>query len=299
MKPISKTGNVKMELCLNRYFVEDGELKNCYSFVPERMQWPLAVYDVIRIANSKPLFLTDHLKRLLHSGKLIGLSQSPDMQAISYTFKQLITANKVDEGNIRIQLGIPKGQHNLSFALWFIPHYYPTEDEYKKGVAAILVNYQRMQPNAKVYYEQYKTTQEKLRREHKVFETLLNSDEGITEGSRSNVFFIGKKEIITAPDHLVLKGITRQKTLQLCQQQGFPIKYRCVTTDELIQIQGAFITGTSPQILSLNQIDQFRHFNPRHPWILRLRKAFTKLIQSDWQNFDWDQMKSLSFESNP
>ncbi len=230
---------------------------------------------------------------------MIGLSQSPDIQAISYAFQQLITANKVDEGNIRIQLGIPKGQYSLSFALWFIPHYYPTEDEYKKGVAAILVNYQRMQPNAKVYYEQYKTTQEKLRREHKVFETLLNSDEGITEGSRSNVFFIGKREIITAPDHLVLKGITRQKTLQLCQQQGFPIKYRCVTTDELNQIQGAFITGTSTQILSLNQIDQFRHFKPRHPWILRLHKAFTKLIQSDWQNFDWDQMKSLSFESKP
>ena len=42
----------------------------------------------------------------------------------------------------------------------------------------------------------------------------------ITEGSRSNIFFLKDETLVTAPDNAVLNGITRKHILEICRENS-------------------------------------------------------------------------------
>lgn len=89
-----------------------------------------------------------------------------------------------------------------------------------------------------------------------VFEILLVNEQGvITEGSKSNFFLIKDEKLYTAPDALVLKGITRQYVIQIARREGIECVFRKILPMELGDAQAAFICGTSPKILPVHEID--------------------------------------------
>ena len=86
-------------------------------------------------------------------------------------------------------------------------------------------------------------------RESGVYEVLLvNRESKVTEGSRSNLFFIREGVVRTAPDSEVLPGITRQKVLELISEEGFRLDIRSLALEELPSAEAAFLTGTSPKV---------------------------------------------------
>ena len=84
---------------------------------------------------------------------------------------------------------------------------------------------------------------------------LVNSDGRITEGSRSNVFFIRNGEVYTAPADKVLLGVTRTMIIRIMEKAGIPLHYYSVKNDELKSFDAAFISGTSPKVLPIASID--------------------------------------------
>ena len=53
------------------------------------------------------------------------------------------------------------------------------------------------------------------------FEAIQHRDGVVTEGSLSNISIIKNGKVITHPaDNLILNGITRQKVLEICRQNG-------------------------------------------------------------------------------
>jgi len=84
---------------------------------------------------------------------------------------------------------------------------------------------------------------------------LVDHNGRITEGSRSNVFFIVKDTIYTAPSHIVLQGIMREKVLEIIENCNLNLKMECFPATELSKVHAAFITGTSPRILPISHID--------------------------------------------
>ncbi len=277
-----------MEHCLYDYYIEDERLMSCSQFDGAHLSWTHSIYEVIRIVDQKPLFFKDHLLRLKESALLKMPGTELDLHQIYNALKQLITANKAIEGNIRLQMR-KNAQNSFDFAAWFTQHSYPAEEQYREGVATSLVNHSRPEPNAKVFYAQYKNEQERIRKEKNVYETLLNSEKGIMEGSRSNLFFIADDSIITAPDEEVLKGITRQKLIELIHKAELPLVYRPLSEAEIPHLKAAFISGTSPKILPIRSIDNYTQLNPTHPWIMELRAAYDKAMKEDWNAFSWDQ----------
>ena len=83
---------------------------------------------------------------------------------------------------------------------------------------------------------------------------LVNNDGKITEGSRSNVFFIKDGEVYTSPSDTVLLGVTRTMIIRIIEKAGIPLHYHLVGKDELRSFDAAFLSGTSPKVLPIASI---------------------------------------------
>ena len=160
-----------------------------------------------------------------------------------------------------------------------IPHRYPTSEMYTNGVTCGTLRAERENPNAKVFQTSVRQKANELIAEKQFYEVMLIDHlERVTEGSRSNVFFIKDNQVITSPEDEVLLGITRQKTIQIAKELGLEIVQKEVFLDTLDTFDAVFITGTSPKILPVKQIDK-TIFNPSNNILTNLMEAYNQLIE--------------------
>ena len=256
----------------------DGTLKSIDFFIGACEPGCLDIYEVLRIQDHQPLFWTDHLQRLENSMN-IGLKTSWLTQhQIRQKIDLLIASNSLSDGNIKLEFRF-KQNGEQHFLAYFIPTRYPSADQYQKGVACCLLHAERTQPRAKIYNPQLRGAANQLIREKSVFETLLVDHNGfITEGSRSNVFFIRNQQLFTAPDETVLSGVIRKKVIEVIGDLQLPLHYKCMHYHDLSEVDAAFITGTSLRILPLSDIES-SHLNPHHPFIHQLSTGLNTLIE--------------------
>jgi branched-chain amino acid aminotransferase len=106
----------------------------------------------------------------------------------------------------------------------------------------------------------------------------VNEAGNITEGSRSNVFFVAGNKVFTSPDECVLKGITRDYVIQVIEKEGMQVDKTLVNTADLGHIEGVFITGTSIKALPVSMIDNITYSSSTHPKIVKIRDEFDMFI---------------------
>lgn len=241
-----------------------------------------SVYEVIRITDSVPLFLEDHLTRLKNSIKLIEQQLEFSNLKLTQLIHQLSAKNNFTTGNIKIVFSFAvndQAHESISCILFFVPHHYPEAAEYQKGKALQSLIIERPNPNAKISNTNLTQKIEMLKQSTGTDEILLTRHDGIvTEGSKSNIFFIGKHSILTPEQHQVLPGITREKVIAICQQQAIVCKETSIRRDKLVNFSGAFITGTSPKVMPVNAIDGIA-FDPLNPIILKIILAYDEMIK--------------------
>jgi branched-chain amino acid aminotransferase len=232
------------------------------------------IYEVIRVMSGVPLFLEKHIERLEASAGLVGSSVETIKEKLENNIRKLIEVNGNPDKNIKIIV------HNLEndtpdYMAFFIKSSYPTEEEYSKGVHAILLHEERTNPNAKIVNSSYKERVAAALSKAKAYEALLvNSKNEITEGSRSNVFFIRNGTVLTAPKGNVLIGITRVSVMELCERLGIKVLEEPVNVEILQEIDGLFMTGTSPKILPISTIDDMHFSSAGNQVIKALMKGY-------------------------
>jgi branched-chain amino acid aminotransferase len=221
-------------------------------------------YEVVRVISGKVLFLNDHLKRFRKSVESGGLPY-PGHEAVISSLRQLLKHNDFTEGNIRICLQ-PGSSGDSDLLSYFIPYFYPEECTYLSGVQLVTYRYMRSNPGIKKWDNNFRESVAGTIREHGVYEAILvNEKDEVTEGSRSNLFFIDSgRQLVTPPENCILPGITRKYVLQICRKEGIGVIERPVPRKELASMESCFISGTSPKVLPVWQIDgfQFRVDNP-------------------------------------
>jgi len=95
----------------------------------------------------------------------------------------------------------------------------------------------------------------KMIADQKLYEVLLvNRDNLITEGSRSNVFFVKDNVFYTAPASSVLVGVTRKKVIECLYKLEYMLVEEAVISSEIGNYDAVFLTGTSPGILPVQSI---------------------------------------------
>ncbi|MCG8580385.1 MAG: aminotransferase class IV [Bacteroidales bacterium] len=236
------------------------------------------IYEVFRIENFTPLFIDDHLERLKNSILIGGFTAQINIGQLKNRLKMLYSANSIADGNVKLDFRFTT-DGNMQFMAYFMPVHYPNESEYNEGIICSLQFSERHHPKAKIYNAEVRGKANTIIEQRHVYETILtNSDNCLTEGSRSNLFFIKDNTLITADDSTVLGGIIRKQILQLANDKNINVVYRSVNMDELSDMDAAFISGTSPRMLAINHIDK-TNYKTDHPLFTELRKALEIKIQ--------------------
>lgn len=236
------------------------------------------IYDVFRVENGRPIFLQDHLERLFKGLQQSKIVVSFSMEELRSKLFQLIKEAHVLNGNIKIEVVFKTSNHEMqSWRAAFIPTAYPDSLMYENGVDCCLLERERGNPEVKMANPQLRQESDRLRNDQSVYETILHSKGIITEGSRTNIFFIRKNELWTAPDHLVLSGTIRKKVIEIAESISIPIYLYPVTIEDLPRMDGAFITGTSPRVLPIRSID-YTSFKIPHPLTVLIMHKLQELI---------------------
>ncbi len=277
---------VGMESCLMSYYVLNTELKNSCDFNPVLFEDAPSVYEVIRIEKGVPLFLHDHIKRFFRSGKLNHVDIPVTEKQIISRVKAVVEANRMITGLIKF-LFLDHPVAGPLFAAWVTPFFFPLEELYNKGIEMISLPGERVNPNAKVSHQTVRQKADELIDKSGVYEVMLvNSNGVITEGSRSNLFFVKGGILFSAHSSLILPGVTRDKIMELALDSGIDIFESEFKTAELSCMEAAFITGTTPKVMPVQKIDTYS-FGIDHPVVKHLMKQYDKLVSDYIDKFRW------------
>jgi branched-chain amino acid aminotransferase len=272
-----------MNECFGKSFVLNGELKDADEFDHSMVYEGDSVYEVIRMVRGNPVFFRDHMERLASSTTYQGRRMLADTNMLRRAIIALTRSDRRKEINLKIVFNYNNSSDN--FLVYFIEPVFPTAGQYRKGVRGILFHAERKNPASKVINHKLRSSIYHRLIIEGAYEALLVNEGGvITEGSRSNIFFIRKDELITAPDDLVLGGITRKHILDICLEQKISVNLSCMKADELDSCQAVFMTGTSPMVLPFCQIDD-RHFDPSLPLIRKLRELYSSRAEASIREF--------------
>jgi branched-chain amino acid aminotransferase len=178
-------------------------------------------------------------------------------------------------GNIKIVINYNNGLSKVpQVFIYQIKHYYPTSREYDKGINTSLLYGKRNRPNAKfINLKINQLVAEEF--EHKnIHETLFVDENGnLTEGSKSNLFFVKDWIVYTPSDKGVLPGITRKHVIELCRELNISLTKTSIHISSIKDYDAAFITGTSVKILPIKHINHIE-FNVKNKTMLRLMRCF-------------------------
>lgn len=206
-----------------------------------------SVYEVVRVTDGRPVFLEEHYSRLEKSLAAMGRVPEFSCEELRECIADLVSESGIKDHNIKIEADVEGFSR-----LYLSPTHYPEPELYETGVKTDLFRGERRSPNIKMMDRELREATDEVIRKGGLYEVLLVDRNGqITEGSRSNVFFIKDGEVFTAPAEKVLLGVTRSKIIEIIRAMGVAIHEEAVDAGDIGSFDAAFISGTSPKVLPI------------------------------------------------
>lgn len=232
-----------------------------------------SVYEVVRLKDGRPVFLKEHYERLEASLAAIGMEVPFSYDELLRHVDEMVEKNHILDHNIKIEVDVS------GFSVIYLnPTHYPAAELYETGVRAGILNGERRNPNIKMIDQELRDAANAAIKAKDVYEVLLADRNGnITEGSRSNVFFIRNGEVYTSPSTHVLKGVTRLKIIEIIRELGAPLHEEHVSTEQAETCDAAFISGTSPGVLPISSLEG-REFDVGDPLLREIMKRYNDLL---------------------
>ncbi|NLY84854.1 MAG: aminotransferase class IV [Tissierellia bacterium] len=263
---------------IKEYLIVNGEIhRTGETDIFEKIEKP-PIYEVIRVIDGVPLFFEDHLNRMFDSAKLIDFQIPRSEKEIRRDIKTLILKNEIDKLNVKL-LAADIDKIGKVFLVYNIESFYPPREYYTNGIHTTLFYYERDNPNAKVLVTSFKEDVAKVLKEKDAFEALLVSKAGyIPEGSRSNMFFVKGDKVYTAKASEVLLGITRKYIFNVCEKLNIKIVEESIHVDDLDKLDGAFMSGTSVNVLPISSIDDIKLNSVDNRIIKEINRAYMEEV---------------------
>jgi branched-chain amino acid aminotransferase len=266
-----------------KLFILNGETEPSGLFDNSIVYEGESVYEVIRLVKGAPLFFGDHISRLENSVRLQGRKMLAGIADIRKDILTLTRADRINESNLKIIFNYKEEKTN--YLIYRIKPGYPSAEQYEKGVKAALFHAERKDPGSKVIDHRLRTEiSHKLLRDSAYEAILVNENGLITEGSRSNIFFLKRDILYTAPENMILSGITRKHILGICSENNIKVKLECVSVRDMYTYDSVFMTGTSPMLLPFNLVDNIS-FNVLHPMMKHLRELYLQRVEDNLMSF--------------
>lgn len=241
------------------------------------------------LANGKIFRLEDHIDHLVDSARVIHMKLPHNKDGLKKIIQDVITKNKKEKGELLLEImysggkagsnGIaPTGETDLYILV--LPLNLPPEEWYEQGIKLASFPYQRQWPEVKfLNYVGAVIAHQTVVKEYRADEALfISPDEKkiVLEGTTFN-FFVVKKDIVLthALDGKILPGITRKVVLELAHKENIEARETNFSLNELAEMDEAFITSSTRNIVPVNRVDNIIIGNGRPGELtLKLAKIF-------------------------
>ncbi len=264
-------------VCLNGQFIKAEDAK--ISLGNLEFSYGFGVYENIRLRNNKVYFLTEHLKRLLHSAKIIELKHQFTAKATAQWVKGAITKNQIASANIKILL---IGGAEPQLYIMLLAPQYPDKKIYREGVRVCAYKYERFLPQAKTLNMLPSYLAYNQAKKAGAYDALfVDNQDNATEGTRSNFFVIKNNIIYTTPAQKVLDGVTRRTVILCAKKNGYKIVEKDLKLREIFKYDGAFLTNTSGKIVPIRSLEspKAKKFEAVCEEIKRLIKLYEEYLK--------------------
>ncbi|MSR67953.1 hypothetical protein EXS65_03985 [Candidatus Peribacteria bacterium] len=214
------------------------------------------VYETIRVVHGKPVFLSEHLKRLMTSASAIELKHTLSETIIGEWIASLLTKISADTCNLKILLIGAKTPEDVQLFILPLAPKFPDKKLFRDGVSVITAEYERLLPNAKTLNMLPSYLFYKKAKEAGCYDALLIDRNGnITEGTGTNLLAIKGRTIISPPKENILEGVMRSNVLKIARENGYDVREEPIALKKINEYDGFFLTSTSSKILPISRID--------------------------------------------
>ena len=218
------------------------------------------VWEGLRLHKGKFSFIDDHFDRLFAGAKALDMDIGKTRNELKAALQQTVDANGMTDG-VHARLMVTRGPKKTPYqdprlSLWgptiVIIAEYKSQDlaPVEKGINLFTVHVRRGHPDVQdprlnshskincitAMIQSYKAGAD---------EALMLDPHGFVSTCNSTNFFIVRKgEVWTSTGDYAMKGITRQKTIDVCKANGIPVFEKNFSLVDVYSADEAFVTGT-------------------------------------------------------
>lgn len=266
-----------MERYTSGKVVKNGQVIDESLFQIESNKGDDYVYDVIRVIDGNPLFAEDHYNRLVRSLQGVGKKPVFSLEEMNRLICLLLQSNNVRNDNVKIIIPSSNGEDDVYLKL--MNAVYPDPGAYENGVDTEFYMAVRINPHIKRRNLALREATNKIIEKDNVFEVILTDTDGnITEGSRSNIFFIRGEEVYTCSEAGVLQGVTRKKIVDICRDNGIKVEECTIPESSVNSFDAGFISGTSPKVLPIRRIGEVE-LDVHNSLLRRIMKLYDEQVE--------------------
>ncbi len=212
-----------------------------------------AVFDFFRTAQGVPLFVNDHLERLVRSAKALRLPVKYSTDELKEIIRELLQKNNLLSSGIRITVtgGVSPDTYTPAEPGIIITQQelvMKGQEDFQKGLHLITHEYVRDLPAIKtINYIMGIWLQQKARIAG-ADDVLYVKNGYISELPRSNIFVVSYGGSLSTPASNILEGITRKQVLHLSKSL-LPAMECDISMNDLIKSSEVFVTSTTKRII--------------------------------------------------
>jgi D-alanine transaminase len=223
------------------------------------------IYEVVRWYEGFFFDMESHVTRLKRSLRELRINWTGTDNFAAFAL-ELIKANKLENQPSMVYLQVTRGAAKrthafpspdveptvYAFASGFVPDTLSKE----KGIKVMLkedIRWSRCDIKSIALLANTISFQEANENGSK--ECIFVRNGLITEGTRSNIFFVIDGTLFTHPEsNNILSGVTRKNILRLAQEAGLRIREEALLENRLRFVQEAFIANTSAEVTPVTEI---------------------------------------------
>ena len=202
------------------------------------------LYETMRTRDHRPILLTPHLDRLFNSAKSTNLKPPFHRKKVESMIMQVIESLPDSDQRVRVLLVPDK----------VIIYTMPLDLDYDiyNGVSVFTVQAKRDNPEIKTTDYHSCLNAYRLAQEHKCFDAILmDEDQVVFEGSRSNLFWI-KKDSFFTKETGVLPGVTRNTIIK---HSLYAVKYGELNILDFDRLSELFLTSSGSGIVPIVKVN--------------------------------------------
>jgi branched-subunit amino acid aminotransferase/4-amino-4-deoxychorismate lyase len=275
------------------YFSHDGTILPIEQAViplsSVEYSYGFGVYETVRRSKGTTHFLAEHCVRLLNSAKIIDLAHNFSADFVARSVQELVVQNNTETCNLKILLIGSTTPETASLYIICLNPLFPDRKLYSQGATAITYACERAFPQAKTLNMLPSYLAYRRAKQAGAYDALLvNRHMQITEGTRTNLFALRDRTIISPPAGDILLGVTRDHVLKVALENNFEILEQPITLTDLdgfgnsagaLAYDNFFLTSTSAKIMPLRSIDNHMT-GPLSAPLQELMQAFNHFLET-------------------